>query len=180
MKQILNIYIRRPLLWDIVITIALCYLYSFLIKKFSFSLNFDEDIIASILSDLIGTSISLAGFVLASLTIIVTFKDNISQKIESNNNQNKNNLNNPNQSSTSGIALLFSSKHYGRIVGVFTWAVFIYLGLFLVLSFLKLFLGKIPIDYFAYICIIPIVLITFTIFRSVLVLYKIIKLQLKR
>lgn len=180
MRRILNIYIKRPLFWDIVTTIALCFLYYLLLSKFSFSLNFDKDIIASILSDLISTSISLAGFVLASLTIIVTFKDNISQKIEANNNQNTSNSNITAKSSSSGIALLFSSKHYGRIVGVFTWAVFIYLGLFLILSFLKLFIGKIPIDYFAYVCIIPIVLITLTIFRSVLVLYKIIKLQLKR
>jgi hypothetical protein len=32
------------------------------------------------ISDIISTTISLAGFILASLTIIVTFKDNINHK----------------------------------------------------------------------------------------------------
>lgn len=180
MKTILNTYIKRPLLWDIIITLAICFLYSLLVKKFCLSFNFDINIITSILSDLISTSISLAGFVLASLTIIVTFKDNISQKTEVVNNDVTNDNTNQKEVKSSGIVLLFSSKHYGRIVGVFTWAVFIYLGLFLMLSFLKLFISKISLEYYAFICIIPIVLITLTIFRSVLVLYKIIKLQLKK
>ncbi|WP_157209243.1 hypothetical protein [Mariniflexile maritimum] len=146
-------------------------------NKVPLNISISQDLITSIFSDLIGTSISLAGFVLASLTIIVTFKDNITQKANANlsnvgeGNDNKN---------SSGIELLFSSKHYGRIVGVFTWAVFIYLLLFLVLSFLKLFIGKIDETFFVYLCIVPIVLITLTIFRSVLVLYRIIKLQLAR
>lgn len=177
MKSILNIYIKRPLLWDIIIAALICFLYNFLLKKIPLNISINQDLITSIFSDLIGTSISLAGFVLASLTIIVTFKDNITQKANANlsNVDESNDDNNP-----SGIELLFSSKHYGRIVGVFTWAVFIYLLLFLILSFFKLFVGKIEESFYVYLCIVPIVLITLTIFRSVLVLYRIIKLQLAR
>lgn len=177
MKNILNIYIKRPLLWDIIIAALICFLYNFLLKKIPLNISINQDLITSIFSDLIGTSISLAGFVLASLTIIVTFKDNITQKANANlsNVDESNDDNNP-----SGIELLFSSKHYGRIVGVFTWAVFIYLLMFLVLSFLKLFVGKIDETFYVYLCIVPIVIITLTIFRSVLVLYRIIKLQLAR
>ena len=79
-----------------------------------------------------------------------------------------------------GIELLFSSKHYGRIVGVFSWAVFMFLLLFLILALSKLFISKVPQYIAIYFCLIPIIIITLTIFRSILVLYSIIKLQLKK
>lgn len=166
MKKILNIYIRRPLLWDIIVTGLLCYLIFFAINKLNIAISIDSELIKSIMSDLISTSISLAGFVLASLTIIVTFKDNLSHKNKG--------------VEETGIGMLFSSKHYGSIVGVFTWAVIIFLALFLLLSLGKLFVSKLPLSYSLYFCIIPISLTTLTIFRTILVLYSIIKLQLKK
>jgi len=165
-KQILNIYIKRPLLWDLAITGMLCFLFMIVVDTNSITLTDDYDLIQSIISDLISTSISLAGFVLASLTIIVTFKDNISRKSPS--------------LDDSSIELLFSSKHYGRIVGVFTWAVFIFLALFLMLSLSKLIIAKISFSIAIYFCLVPISLTTLTIFRSILVLYSVIKLQLKQ
>src|SRR5690554_4041403 len=186
--KILNTYIKRPLLWDIIITSLICYLFSLVVSKFDVKIQVDMELVKSIISDLIGTSISLAGFVLASLTIIVTFKNNVSQKKkttcnfkekdqdQTNNNSNKN----IDSDDESGLELLFSSKHYGRIVGVFTWAVFIFLLLFLVLSLSKLFISQVPISKALYFCIIPICLTTLTIFRSILVLYRIIRLQLDK
>jgi hypothetical protein len=183
MKLLLNTYIKRPLLWDIILISLLCVGYKIIIFKFSLDVNLTKEAVISTISDLINTSISLAGFVLASLTIIVTFKDNLSQKKEVLINQTKEDLKKvvaiP-ETDKSGMALLFSSKHYGRIVGVFTWAVFIFLGMFLILSIIKLFIDLLPLNTYAYLCIAPIVLTTLTIFRSVLVLYKIIKLQLKK
>jgi len=164
MRKVLNIYIRRPLLWDIFFTGVLCYLAYYIINLFNIRVSIDSELIKSIMSDLISTSISLAGFVLASLTIIVTFKDNLSHK---------------NQGvDQSGIGLLFSSKHYRSIVSIFTWAVMIFLALFLFLSLSKLFVSKLPVEYSLYFCIIPITITTLTIFRTILVLYNIIKLQL--
>lgn len=183
MKKMLNTYIKRPLLWDIILIVLICVGYYFILQKLSLDINITKEIVTSTLSDLINTSISLAGFVLASLTIIVTFKDNLSQKKAVQINQTKEDLEKAKETkeiNESGMALLFSSKHYGRIVGVFTWAVFIYLAMFLFLSMLKLFIDKIPMSIYEYLCIAPIVLTALTIFRSVLVLYKIIKLQLKK
>lgn len=166
MRKILNTYIKRPVLWDIILTAFCCYLYSLCISKFCVTLNYDMELIKSIISDLISTSISLAGFVLASLTIIVTFKDNISNK--------------PKTDEVNGIELLFSSKHYGRIVGVFSWAVFVFLLLFLLLALSKLFISKVPQTIAIYFCLVPISIISLTIFRSILVLYSIIRLQLNK
>jgi|SRR5690554_1223197 len=189
--KILNTYIKRPLLWDIIITSLICYLFSLVVSKFDVKIQVDMELVKSIISDLISTSISLAGFVLASLTIIVTFKNNISHKKKSQSKpecnykseqvsgkDNKVVINQDDEQS--GIELLFSSKHYSRIVGVFTWAVFIFLLLFLFLSFSKLFITEVPISIALYFCIIPICLTTLTIFRSILVLYRIIRLQLDK
>lgn len=165
MRKILNIYIRRPLLWDTILTGLVCYMAYIVINSFKINLSIDNELIKSIMSDLISTSISLAGFVLASLTIIVTFKDNLNHKSQG--------------VEQSGIGLLFSSKHYKSIVGVFTWAVMIFLALFLFLSLSKLFVSKLPVEYSLYFCIIPISITTLTIFRTILVLYSIIKLQLQ-
>ena len=60
-----------------------------------------------------------------SLTIIVTFKDNISQKQQAPVPSTKQKDIPATNETTTGIELLFTSKHYKRIVGVFTWASFI-------------------------------------------------------
>jgi len=167
MTKLLNIYIKRPLLYDLIICAFIIIGISY-IKLFSLTVTLEAA--KSTLSDIVNTSISLAGFILAALTIIVTFKDNIAHKDK----------NNPIKYSeeVSGFELIFSSKHYKRIVGVFSWAAIIYILLFLIFSVLKLLLDKIPDKFYLYILIVGIVLVALTIFRSLLVLYKVIKLQI--
>jgi hypothetical protein len=168
MTKILNIYIKRPLLYDLLI----CGIIVFCIDYFQIlTLTVSLDSAKSTISDVVNTSISLAGFILAALTIIVTFKDNIAHKEKSNPTKNS--------EDQSGFEMIFSSKHYKRIVGVFSWAAIIYISLFLMFSILKLFLSKIPEKFYLDIVLVGILLVAFTIFRSLLVLYKIIKLQIK-
>jgi len=123
MTKILNIYIKRPLLYDLFI----CSFIVFCIEYFQIlTLTVSLDSAKSTISDVVNTSISLAGFILAALTIIVTFKDNITHKEKSD--PAKNSV------EASGFELIFSSKHYKRIVGVFSWAAIIYILLFLIFS----------------------------------------------
>ncbi len=174
-------YIKRPLFWDIVICaliISVCY-YILEYKKY-FTLDVDVESLKSNLSDIISTSISLAGFVLASLTIIVTFKDNISQKQQAPVPSTKQKDIPATNETTTGIALLFTSKHYKRIVGVFTWASFILLFIFLLFSGIKTFTKILSTHFIFYSTIIGITLIALTIFRSLIVLCQIIKLQIDK
>ena len=173
--KIADKYIRRPLLWDIIICSLMVALFYFLLEyKKYYTLDVDLESLKSNLSDIISTSVSLAGFVLASLTIIVTFKDNIAQK-----QQEPNPDTNPNNIIT-GVELLFTSKHYKRIVGVFSWAAFILLFLFFIFSGIKMFTKILSIHIIFYSTIVGITLIALTIFRSLLVLYQIIRLQINR
>lgn len=168
MTKLLNFYIKRPLLYDILLCIIVVGIIQ-LLGSYCGSITASKA--ESAYSDIVNTSISLAGFILASLTIIVTFKDNISHK--------ENSSEKPKVELT-GIELIFSSKHYGRIVGVFSWAAIIFVLLFLVFSLLKLFIDIIPDKYLLETVICGIILITMTIYRSLLILYKVIKLQISK
>lgn len=164
-------YIKKPLLWDLIIIAIIIFIKHFVSNIYPIITMPKNEVITSIYSDLIGTTISLAGFVLASLTIIITFKDNINHKEILRKAENKEEI--------TGIELIFSSKHYGRIVGVFSWACVIFLILFLFVIVLKLsqtFLNEnIQLD----LCVSIITLIFLTIVRTLIVLYSIIQIQNK-
>lgn len=165
-NSLMDCYYSKPLAFDIMIIAFFCLLYNWLIRNLNFSLLNDPELIKSLTSDLLNTTISLAGFVLASLTIIVTFKDNSISK----------NINNE----TTGLELLFSSKHYFTIVKTFSTSVFLLLAGFVVLSLFKFFFKKLPPYFGDYLLIISILIIALSVFRCVLLLYKIIKLQINK
>lgn len=179
MTKILDKYFSRPLLFDCIISAFICFLYWLLTAKFKISLINDQELVKSFTTDIINTSISLAGFVLASLTIIVTFKDNISsKKIKQKDDVEENEETNGDEET--GIQLLFTSKHYTTVVGVFSSSVFILLFQFVILSFFKLFIKKFPVYFGDYLLIISLIITSLTVFRCILLLYKIIKLQLPK
>lgn len=171
MNNLLDKYIKRPLLYDFIFVIIIVICKHFFCYKNVLCLNIPLDTLKSMISDIISTTISLAGFILASLTIIVTFKDNINHKETYTKTEKKEDL--------TGMELLFTSKHYKRIVGVFSWACIIFLSIFFVISFLKLFLDKIKTDYILDIIIITFIILSATIFRCLLILHSIIKIQIK-
>lgn len=77
MSKIYDIYFRYPLTIDLLIIIIVWLINSYLAIV---TLDIEESTINSIIPSLIDTSISLAGFILAALTIIVTFKSNLKAK----------------------------------------------------------------------------------------------------
>jgi hypothetical protein len=66
----------------------------------------DKATILNVVSSLIGTCISLAGFILAALTIIVTFRSNIKAKGL--------------EESSNAMELIINSGYYNEIVKVYT------------------------------------------------------------
>jgi hypothetical protein len=171
LNSFMDKYYSKPLPFDFVIILLFCFVYWLLTSKHKIELVNDAELIKSFTTDLINTSISLAGFVLASLTIIVTFKDNTTSK--------KINQTAEESQEATGLELLFSSKHYSTIVKTFSTAVFLLLSGFVVLSLYKFFFAKLPLYIGDYLLIISILIIALSVFRCVLLLYKIIKLQIK-
>lgn len=104
--KIIDKYFAYPLLIDLVVVIVvwICSKYFYL---FDFQLINKENQV-NILSNLIETNVSLAGFILAVLTIIVSFKANLKAKGL--------------KDADNALELIFSSKHYYKIVSVFKMA----------------------------------------------------------
>ncbi len=169
-NKLLDKYIKHPLLYDLIFILVLLAVKHILSSQNILSISISIDTLKSIISDIISTTISLAGFILASLTIIVTFKDNINHKEIYKKASKKVDL--------TGMELLFSSKHYTRIVGVFSWSCIIFLTIFFFISITKLFLDKIGKETIFDLIILSFILLTATIFRCLLILHKIIKIQI--
>lgn len=105
--KIIDYYLQNPLRCDFVIvcTLITCNL---LIPSF-IKFTYDKSSQITILSNLISTSVSLAGFILAALTIVVSFRSNIACK-------NSDEAKNP-------LELLFSTDHYKKIINIFKAAI---------------------------------------------------------
>lgn len=173
-------YLKTPILFDLVVCLMVSVGYFYLNIYCNYTFILPQSIIDSSISDLTSTVISLAGFVLASLTIIVTFKDNVTHREKASKEEEKLNLEEDNQASTnesSGLVLLFTSKHYKPIVGIFTWAVFVFLVIYLTLSVFR-FVSPWVLPLVTSLAVINGVILTaLTIFRTLLILGIIIKLQ---
>lgn len=122
----------------------------------------DKNTQLEILSNIISTNISLAGFILAALTIIVTFKSNLESKgvvIPSN-----------------ALELIFSTKHYDNIVNVFKKALFEFTICFIFLYFSWVLSDNIKIINLYRINICGIIITSLTIVRSLFILSMILDL----
>lgn len=158
----LDMYLKFPIMSDLLIVFVLITSIRVL-NAYDFTSPIDINRLNELCSDLISTSISLAGFVLASLTIIVTFRDKISP-------------NNTNEKS-SGSNIFFSSDNYFKLVKLFYRAAIILITIFLILTIVKL------TDWFRYnglqdfIIVGTLLIIVTTVLRSLYLLFQIIKLQ---
>jgi hypothetical protein len=123
MKTIGNIYIRWPILFDCLFSVIIWLIGS---KGHLFSLIIDDmSVQTGVLSSIIGTDVSLAGFILAALTIIVTFKSNVKAKGM--------------EEATNAMELILSSVHYESIKLVFKEAILEFVLLFIILYFIWMF-----------------------------------------
>lgn len=158
--KIMDFYLKSAIIIDFLIVGSIISILAYIRPCLGIPL-LDKDMVDSLGSDLIATSVSLAGFVLASLTIIVTFKDSVSSK----------------EKASTGIDLFFKSKHYLPTVKIFYKASLILLVTFLILCVTKVTKGTVPYLIREYIIIGSLILVTTTIFRSLYLLLQIIKLQ---
>lgn len=170
MNKVLDGYYKRPLIWDLLIAVLTCVAIEWFLRPRLSFLHFPKcDTVLDLLSDLANTSISLAGFVLAALTIVVTFRDNMQHK-EATLDVNK-------REELSALELLFLSRHYYGIVKVFSWATMILVAVFIVAALLKLAhveLGDVPLFYGA---VFLMTVLSLTILRCLYVLFRIVRLQ---
>ena len=110
-RKVMDIYLKYPILSDIfMISLLLLIWYYFPLIFFSFA---DKLTLLNIASSIIGTCISLAGFILAALTIIVTFRSSLKAKGV--------------DTSDNAMELIITSGYYPKIVDVYTKAIYEFL-----------------------------------------------------
>lgn len=154
-------YLAIPIFWDVILALIICFIsvnHPILIINIT-----DKTNQINLLTNLISTDVSLAGFILAALTIIVTFKSNIQIKGL--------------DDAQNALELIFNSKHYSSIVKVFKHSL-----IELVMSFSFLLYSWLHSDNFSTVTIFRInnagMLFTFmSILRALYILFKVLDLD---
>lgn len=160
-EKILDGYVKRALLYDLLIIVTVMLI--IYLKKDAFYIPKDRSSMDNLISNIISTVVSFTGFILASLTIIVTVKANV--KIKSL------------EEAANGMELILASENYKKIITVFKDAI-----IELVLVLLLLYLSWMPIInlsslHMSLLAILGIAVIILSVSRTLLILFVIIFLE---
>ena len=159
--KILDRYFAHPILLDGMLSTAVWVVSkNFAWFKFKFA---DKAAQQNVLSNLISTDVSLAGFILAALTIIVTFKSNLRAK----------NI----EEADNAQELIFSSKHYDSIVKVFRKSIIELVLCFILLYTMWLCSENLSIAAIHRVNTLGVLITSLTIGRSLFILFMILDLS---
>jgi glycerol uptake facilitator-like aquaporin len=161
--KILDNYNKHPFVWDALITLSIWAL-STKIEIYDFK-YLDKDNQINLTSSIIENTVSLAGFILAALTIIVTFKSNIKAK-------------NP-DAAESPLELIFSSKYYSQIVSVFKSAITEFTIIFITLYLVWMYAENLSVTFLNFINLTTILLSALILVRTLTALFQVINLPEK-
>lgn len=161
--SILDIYFKHPFWGDLIIIIIILLVLFF--NKDKIHEIKDSSKIDNVIGNIISSMISLAGFILASLTIIVTVKSNIKlKKIEDSDN---------------GLELLLTSENYKKIVSVFRDSIIeLIFALIVMYGFWSPIFELSRLQYLLLIAF-GIIVIALTIARTLAILFRLIFLEFK-
>lgn len=163
--MILDIYFKKPIFWDYLISIlaSASLVIAYLYNKLSLPEIQDS---YSLTGDLTNIALTLVGFILTILTVLITFKDNSDV-----------NINNPEKPVFNKF---FSTGYYYETVRhlkncIKSISIIAILGFFL-----KLFLSTNNRCYLFFYNILGLIIIMLTVYRCLLILGKILELQKTR
>ncbi|RZJ95279.1 MAG: hypothetical protein EOO60_00960 [Hymenobacter sp.] len=156
---VIDIYLAHPIIFDLIACIMLCVG----LHYGASSVPISSSDLGGIQSSLASTAVSLAGFIIAALTIIVTFKANITaKKLED---------------SVNGMELLFNSNNYGRIVNVFQFAIIELVAAFAVMHGAMFVSAMFTLRHNLLLAIIVLALILLSLTRCLYVLFNVLTLE---
>nr|WP_315232059.1 hypothetical protein [uncultured Flavobacterium sp.] len=161
MKKTLDFYINNALFFDSIIILALWFANSYF-SFFDFKIAEKKDNL-EIVSDTVSASISLAGFILASLTVIASIRSNITNR--------------PQDAIRNPLEMFFSDVNYKRVVQVFKDAI-VELVLVFILSYFIWISQENFLNFTILKWIISAILMIFlSVSRTLIVLFTIIKID---
>ena len=160
-SSVFDVYLAYPIFFDSLLSIIL-----WLCLKYLAIVDFrliDKSNQLNIFPYIISADVSLAGFILAALTIIVTFKSNLkSKKIED---------------SENALELIFSSKHYDNIVKVFKNSMIEFILCFTFIFIIWTYEENFSINTINRVNVIGILITSLAIFRSLFILFHVLNLS---
>lgn len=162
--RILDFYLRAEILIDIILITVFIFLADYLKQKYSWNIKFDREFLKTLHGDLIATCISLIGFIVASLTILISMKESIKSRLDQT------------QKISSGLELFFSSDTYSVLIKKFNTGTFLLIIVFFLLCILKLGYN-IATEYYSKILAFLLILIFSTVFRTFFLLVLVTRLQ---
>lgn len=159
--KIIDTYFSYPIISDLILAVIVWFCANHF-SIFEFRL-IDKTNQINILPYIISSDVSLAGFILAALTIIVTFKSNLKAKgIEDADN---------------ALEMIFSSKHYESIIKVFKKSLTEFVLCFIILFFVWASADNLSIRTINRIIISGILLTSLAIIRSLYILFVVLDLN---
>lgn len=161
----LDAYIKIPFIYDTAFMGVFVGGNELIIRYFESCFLLDVDTLGNLLNELVSSSISIGGFVIAALTIILTLKDNLKAKQDS--------------YPISALEILFSSRHYKRLVRVFYWSSFVCVFTFFYFSLLEIVYTNLSPKLFMYLTVYGLILTVLAVVRCLFILLLIIEIQLK-
>lgn len=162
--MILNQYFKRPLFWDYLLSIVICFIAIFFISKYDIPLP-KSDYVISTTSDLSTTSLTLSGFILTLLTVMITFKSGANIKKEDNHDDN------------TVFQIFFASDLYFSTVRILKDCVKSLVFVSVVGYSLKLGINLVTYVYLYYYNILSLLIVFLSLWRSLFILSKIIQMQ---
>lgn len=163
-SKILDFYIKRPIFFDIIISILIVLIIDKTCSKGYFCIKINRDTLGNLLNELVSSSVSIGGFIIAALTIILTLKDNLKAKEQT--------------YPISALDVLFHSKHYKRIVRVFYWASLVFILTFFYFGILEIIWNNLSDIQALYLIFIGLFITAMSVVRCLLILQKIIEIQM--
>jgi len=160
--MILDIYFRKPVFWDFLTATIITFILYILYKNSHIALPENQDSY-SLAGDLTNITLTLSGFILTILTVLITFKDNTrtNENIDDSNVFNK----------------FFNTKFYYETVRHLKNCIKSIVTVSAIGFFLKLFLLKELREYFFFFNSFGLIITILTIWRCLLILSKILSFQ---
>jgi hypothetical protein len=162
--KIIDYSIDNPIKIDSTIGLLVVYV-NYLLIKFDFQLfSFEKEDLNDILNELISSSLSAGGFVLAALAIIASIKQTIYEVDK-------------NQKPRSGKEYFYNSIGYTNVLKFYSISCIVFLLGFILFSFLRGCSSKIEPFYLQGSTVFGIILISLTFLRCILMLWTLIRLK---
>jgi len=158
----IDFYYKYPILVDCILA-TIIFILNFNFGFYEVEISSIE--LVNIISNLIDTSVSLAGFILAALTIIVSFKSNLVAK-------NIDEASNP-------LELIFSSAYYGQIVNSFKSSILELTVLFFAMYSIWFLSNTLNSNLIFHSTIIGVFILFVSIMRSLMLLFKILTMNIR-